>query len=83
MTRRTKTQRYTAFTRVYFPAKPWKLHPSIDRLEEMYIDEGRTVAEIAKYIGQDQDFVIDALLLVGLEIGEYVRSDLTHSSQEA
>lgn len=83
MTRRSHTQRYATFTKVYFPAKPWILHLAIDRLEEMYIDEGKTIAEIAKYIGRDQDTVIDALLLVGLEIGEYIRSDLMHSSQAA
>lgn len=79
MTRRTNSTLMAGFFRVVFPAKPWVQHPAIDRLEEMFVDEGKPVEVIAATIGKPLDYIVDALLIAGLEVGGYVRSDLTHS----
>lgn len=83
MTRRTHTQLMNGFFRVSFPARPWVQHPGLDRLEQMYVDEGKAPEVIAAYIGKPLDYVVDALLIAGLEVGGYVRSDLMHSVEVA
>ena len=64
----------------YVNVKDVTVEPAIlDRLETLYIDNNKTLAEISKTVQMPQTKVRDSLLSIGLEVGMFCKEGLTHS----